>query len=663
MIYNPQHKGWGNASFLTRFRFVELDNALILNRMICALGCLALMSGEVAMAQVVDPRNVPAGSPIGTNQPGQGTDSAGQNAAQSALVQSDPFQPIQISPETGQAATQATTNRRSEDSIAVDTSQRVKPPATPGEFQRFVRDATGRNIRRFGESLMLPASRDFAVPASATVPPDYALNVGDVVSIGLTGSIEGSADFQINSSGKIFIPRVGSVTLAGVRFRDVRGRVAAAIGRQYRGYDVTVSINKLRGIRVFVTGFANNPGAYSVNSLSTMVNAVMAAGGPNAGGSFRSVKLYRNGSEIADFDLYRLVRGGDRSGDVTLQNEDVLFIPPVGNQVAVIGSVNEEAIYELKASETLEQVMALAGGETSLADNSRLILYRLAERNSIGSREIAREQARFEPAVSGDIVQILSRGSLTQPLGRQAVVVRIEGEVNKPGNYFVKPGTPLSEVLDLAGGLTPRAYVFGAALSRESVRSQQRASYLEAVSQLETTLASAPLVGDRTIDASERNAQISAAKALLERLKQAEPDGRLVLPLSYTATALPGGLVLENNDRLIIPPRIDTVGVFGAVYRPASFLLEGAKQQRVRDYVERAGGTQRAADRRNIFVVRASGEVLTRKRGAWDAPVWPGDVVFVPVKMQSSSVLAKIRDIASIIFQLGLSAAAVAAIK
>lgn len=609
-------------------------------------------------------QSIPSGSPIGTNQPGQGEDAAQKDTTPPALVQSDPFEPVQISPESSRTATRADTQRRTADTTTpLDTGPRIKPPATPGEFERFVREATGREIRRFGETLILPASRDFAVPASATIPPDYALNVGDVLSIGLTGSIEGSADFEINSSGRIFIPRVGPVSLAGVRFRDVRDRVAAAIGRQYRGYDVTVSVNKLRGIRVFVTGFANNPGAYSVNSLSTMVNAVMAAGGPNAGGSFRSVKLYRNGREVADFDFYNLVRGGDRSGDVTLQNEDVLFIPPVGNQVAVIGSVNEEAIYETRPGDTIDRALALAGGENNLADNSRLILYRLAERGSVGSRELSRESVRFEPAVAGDIVQVLSKGSLTQPLDRQSVVVRIEGEVNKPGNYFVKPGTPLADVLELAGGLTPRAYVYGSALSRESVRSQQRTSYLEAVSQLETTLASAPLVGDRTIDSTERNAQISAARALLDRLKRAEPDGRLVLSLPYTATTLPGDLVLENNDRLVIPPRINTVGVFGAVYRPASFLLQASAPTNVRDFVELAGGTQRAADRSNIFVVRASGEVLTRKRGAWGAAVQAGDVVFVPVKTQSSSLLAKIKDISTIIFQLGLSAAVVAAIK
>ena len=227
----------------------------------------------------------------------------------------------------------------------------------------------------------------------------------------------------------------------------------------------------------------------------------------------------------------------------------------------------------------------------------------------------------------------------------------------------MQPNTPLGQVLELAGGLTSKAYVYGTTLSRDSVRAQQRASYLEAVEQLETTLASAPLNGDRSIDAGERAAQLASARSLMERLRRAEPDGRLVLSLPYGATALPADLLMENNDRIVVPPLVRTVGVFGAVYRPASFLLNGASKVRVGDYIELAGGVQRAADRGNVFVVRANGDVLTRRRGALSARVQPGDVIFVPVKTQSSSILAKIRDISSIIFQLGLSAAAVAAIR
>jgi protein involved in polysaccharide export with SLBB domain len=413
---------------------------------------------------------------------------------------------------------------------------------------------------------------------------------------------------------------------------------------------------------VYVTGFANQPGAFTVNSLSTMVNAVIAAGGPSAGGSFRSIKLYRNGSEVRDFDLYDLLRRGDRSTDAILQNEDVIFISPVGNQVAVVGSVNEEAIYEAKPGESVNDIVRIAGGPTELADSSRVILYALDDKGTVGSREVALGDISGKLAAAGDIIQVLSQGSLFHPLERQSVVVRLEGEVNKPGNYFVPANTPLSQVVEQAGGLTSRAYVYGTRVTRVTVREQQRASYSEAINQLESMLAAAPLSADQSISAGDREVQMRAARELLNQMRANEPDGRLVLDLPYAATNLPGDLVLENNDRIVVPPRIDTVGVFGSVFRPASFRL-GDGKARVRDYVERSGGTTRFADKRQIFLVRANGEVVSRKRGALSAEVRPGDVVFVPVKAQSVSTWAKIKDIVQVVFQLGLGAATVAAIN
>lgn len=650
-------------------------------RMAPALSALALLMTAVpAGAQVVySPNNIPSGLPVdpsttsqGDNRQtgnSQGNNNRGNSAnGDSSQSTTTIYDPVSIGNSSGTSATRDTSGyltngpRLGENGLLDLESLRLRQPAKPGEFENWVRSTTGRELKRYGSDLLLPGARDFAVPATTTIPPDYALNIGDVVSIALTGSVEGSVDVEIDRNGQIFLPNIGAITLVGVRYRDLKDRIAAAVGRQYRGYNVSVSIQRLRGVRVYVTGFANHPGAYSVNSLSTLVNAVLASGGPSAGGSFRSIKLYRNGREVTDFDLYRLIREGDRSRDPILQNEDVLFIPPVGEQIAVIGSVNEEAIYEARPGETLADMLRLAGGPTNLADPSRVILYRQSDLDTVGSRQIARSDAAGIAIAAGDILQVLPQGSLTRPLERQQAIVRIEGEVNKPGNYYVAPNTPLSEVIAMAGGLTPRAYVYGTRFSRESVRAQQRRSFLEAVDQMEVTLAAAPLNGDRLIDAAERQTQITAARTFLDKLRQKEPDGRMVIDLSPEDQALPGNLPVENSDRIVIPPRVNTIGVFGAVYRPASFLL-GDKPLRVRDYVEQAGGTIRGADRGNIFVVRANGSVVTKRRGALNARVLPGDTVFVPVRTQSSSVLAKIRDISQIIFQLGISAAALAAIR
>lgn len=579
------------------------------------------------------------------------------------------FTPLDITP-SARSSTERDVTAEGSSGSGTDKAARVtsggdieRPEPKLSEFEQFLASMAGRKVPRFGADLLVPSATDYSVPSALVIPPDYPIGVGDVIAINLTGSVVGSAEFPVDANGRIFLPNIGEVSLIGVRYRDLKRHVSQAIGAQYRGYDVSVSIKKLHGIRVFVTGFAQKPGVYTVNSLSTLLGALVAAGGPNAGGSLRSVKLYRNGQEVQDFDLYDILRKGDRSRDPILRNEDVLFVPAVGKQVAVIGSANEEAIYELRGQETLEDLLAYAGGPNQLADPDRVILYRLADRDSVGSRELPRAQLALSPAEGGDVLQILAKGSLARPIEKQSVLVRLEGEVQRPGNYFVAPGTSVSEVVRLAGGFTSRAFVYGTVFSRATVREQQRESFRAAVEQLEQMVNAAALTGYASQSQPDREAQLASARALLQRMRTAEPDGRLVMNITPTATSLPETVVLENNDRIIVPPRVDTVGVFGAVYRPASFLLDPARSGKVKDYLESAGGVQRSADKGAIFVVHANGAVETKRKGALDSTALPGDVLFVPVRTQSSTLLAKIKDITQIIFQAGISAAALAAIK
>lgn len=628
---------------------------------IFVVGMLCMGSAVPGFAQ--SRNNIPSGSPVDPYQR-SGGDNGGDGGDTRPSLGANPFtgqqllQPYTLN-ATIPAAISADQLVRADDASAALTRQ----PPKPGEFEQYMERLLGRKLQRYGSELILPSQRDFAAPATATIPPEYIIQPGDTISISLAGSMDGSVDRQVDNNGRIFLAGVGPIKVAGVRYSDLRGTISRAVGQQFRNFTVSVDIKQLRGIRVYVTGLANNPGAFTVSSLSTLANAVFQAGGPSSGGSWRSIKLYRNGEEIANFDLYQLMRGGHRVNDVQLQNEDVLFIPPAGEQVAVIGSVQEEAIFEALPGETVADMLAAAGGPNTLADRSRLILYRTAGEEIPGPKEIAFAQAGDRSIKGGDIIQMLSTGTLSMPIDRQSVLVRVEGEVNRPGIYYVAPGTPASEIVARAGGLTSRAYPFGTRFTRQSVKIQQQDSFREALRQLELSLAAAPLVANSSISEGERASQLAGARAVLDRLREAEPDGRVVLQLAPRATSITGNILMENNDAIYVPPTPTTVGVFGGVYRPASFLVgDGANVLRVKDYIDKAGGTLRAADRGAIIVVRANGEVLSRKRGALDARVLPGDVVFVPVRTQSNSFWAKFKDITQTLFQLGLSAATVVAV-
>lgn len=640
---------------------------------------LALLCGLVAAsapvsAQVYDTqgRNLPSGSPLGDQQQTNGqtqqdqstayplpTERAGPTQIQDTdSAYSDDPRDEELVSDTASGRTTRATNANRQRTL---TSSAVRLPV-PNEFEQFVQRRIGRALPRFGASLLVPASRSYSVPTTTTVPPSYVLSAGDEIFIGLSGSIDGSVSRQIDSNGRVFLPNVGQINLAGVTFGDLKTVIERAVGIRYRGFNVSVAVTRLRGLRVFVTGFANTPGSYTVDSLSTLVNAVFQAGGPSAGGSFRSARLIRNGEVISDFDLYAFLRDGDRSRDAVLQNGDVIYIAPLGEQVALTGSVNQEAIYEAKPGESLNDLLRFAGGATALADPDRLILYKLSNANTVGGVEIARQSFAAQPVAGGDIVQILSKGTLASPLGRQTMVVRIEGEVDKPGNYVVQPGTSFDQVVALAGGLTTRAYAYGTNLQRVSVRRQQRESYQEAIRQLEVTIAGAPLTADSALSAEQSAQQIAAGRALLEQLRRQEPDGRVVLPIRPDGSGMPGALALENSDTIVVPPRPTTVGVFGAVYRPASFLIDPQQPLRVRDYLKQAGGTLRLADTRDIFVVHANGAVISKRNGALSERVLPGDIVFVPAKTQNVSLLSRIAQFSSVLFSGALTAATVVAV-
>jgi protein involved in polysaccharide export with SLBB domain len=534
---------------------------------------------------------------------------------------------------------------------------RQRPPAVPGEFERFVAAVLGQSLPRFGSTLV-GDTRAFAPSTNATIPPDYRINAGDTVALGLTGSVEGALQLTVDSNGRIFIPRIGAVNVGGVRYGDLEGVLRGAVGREFREFNVSVSVGELQGLRVYVTGFVASPGAYTVSSLSTVVNAVLAAGGPSASGSFRTISLQRNGRTITTLDLYDLLLNGDKSNDVVLQNEDVIFIGPVGNQVAITGSVNNRGIFEMVPGESLDDLLRYAGGPSSVADRDRLLVANVSNINQSGWQSLTWAEALTTAPEAGGIVRVLSAVGLSQPLERQAVLVTIEGEVERPGNYYLRPGSTMADLIAQAGAYTPRAYLFGTRVLRDSIRVQQEQGFAQAIASLELSLAAAPITDRRARPASDAQQDQGFARAIIEQLRTRRPDGRIILDVDPGGAGLPMDMLLENNDRVLIPPRPVTVGVFGAVYQPGSFAETGG--DRIGDYLAKAGGPTRIADQSGLFVVRANGAVVSRQQRGRDNVLnelaMPGDIIFVPVQSRGNSLLDRVIEVATAIYQVSLGA-------
>jgi len=548
----------------------------------------------------------------------------------------------------------------------------------PGEFELYVQRLTNnRTVRRFGANLVLDAPLDrssLLLPeAEPQVPADYRLGPGDELLVSIWGSVDADLRLRVDRAGRINIPRIGALGVAGMTLAEATSAIDRQGRRTFKAFEVSVSLSELRQIRVFVTGFAQRPGTYTVSSLATLSGVLLSrAGGPAAAGSFRQIELRRAGRVHARLDLYDLMLFGKQEADHGLQPEDVIHVGPIGRQVAVIGSVNKPAIFELGQSEKLADILQMAGGLNSVADRSRVAVERLTERNSRRIQELRMPEDAGASLDAGDVVRAFSAIDVTLPLERQNKRVRIEGEVQRPGSYILPPGSSIADALKAAGGLTSAAYLYGAEFYRETVRQNQQTNYDRALRDLELELSRrANAVTTRTgEEASAQAQQQLAAERFLARLREAKPTGRVVLQLPPGAAELPA-LALEDGDRLLIPSKPTTVGVFGSVFNTGSYLY--SEGRRVDDYLRLAGSPTRGADRQSIFVIRANGSVISAQQqaGTWfttgsskveEQLALPGDTIFVPEEANKITFLQAAKDWTQVLYQLGLGLASIVAV-
>jgi protein involved in polysaccharide export with SLBB domain len=545
------------------------------------------------------------------------------------------------------------------------SGQNLLPEVT--EFEQHVQRIVGTTplIRRFGADLMAEQSTE-SLDAAPLVPADYLLKPGDELLLTLWGSVDADMRLQVDRSGRVTIPRVGPVALSGVRYADLPGVLTQRVSQVFRNFQLSVSLSQLRGQRVYVTGFVNRPGAYVVSGLSSVAQVLLAAGGPSTAGSYRNIEVRRGKERIATLDLYDILMRGDRSSDRVLQGDDVVHVGPVGGQVAVIGSVNRPGIFEMKPQESLGDLLAMAGGLAAVADPSRVALEQLDDRASVRIVQVALPQGSGTRLAQGTVVRAFSAVDVALPVQRQNKRVRVEGEVLRPGEYVLPPASTVADALAAAGGLTPGAFVFGTEFSRESVRLNQQQNYDRALRDLETELARAGTTQRAASDADEAAAQAARAQGnerLLTTLRNLKPNGRIVLQLQPGSRDLPA-LALEDGDRLYVPARPTTVGVFGSVFNGGSYLH--GEGRTLSDYLGLAGGPTRGADESSTFVIRANGSVVSRQQeGGWLANrssmlslrAEPGDTVFVPEELNKTTFIQNAKDWTQILYQFGLGVA------
>jgi protein involved in polysaccharide export with SLBB domain len=392
---------------------------------------LTLHAGHAAAADELPPGGTfstpgyatAASAPTGANAPGYAPTTGGA---------------LRNVPTPGQA-----TQRDDDDANA---RLRNLPPPKPSEFQRFVEAATGRQLQPFGSNFFAEASRASQPVDNVPVTADYTVGPGDEVLVRAWGSIDVDYRSTVDRNGQLNLPKVGSFTVSGIKASELEGQLRAQIGRLYRNFNLSVSLGKLRGLKVFVVGPARLPGVYTVPSQATMLSAVVAAGGPGPNGSMRRVQLRRDNQLVSELDIYEFLVQGDKSKDLQLAAGDVLVFMPVGPRVALSGALDNAAIYELKtAQEPVSELLRYAGGSPVLTNPNRVQLERIDPAQAPAARYV--EDFKLDaaglqrPLRDGDVLTLLS----ISPKFSNAVTLK--GHVAQPLRYTFTPGMRIRDLI------------------------------------------------------------------------------------------------------------------------------------------------------------------------------------------------------------------------
>ncbi len=355
----------------------------------------------------------------------------------------------------GQDTTQTNTQNNLQNQQQNQNQLARLPLDSPTEFQLLVANSIGKMLPIYGVNLFRNLPSTFAPVNLVPVTPDYVVGPGDELIIQMWGQVTLNGRFLVDRSGSIFVPQVGSIHVAGVKSDQMHDFLKSQVSRVFRNFDLSVNLGQLRSIQVFVVGQARRPGSYTISSLSTLTNALFATGGPSPQGSLRHIQLKREGKVVVDFDLYDLLLRGDKSKDEKLLPGDVIYIPPAGPQIAVSGSVNKPAIYELKSQgdTTMDDALELAAGLSNVASRQRVRLERVDDHRRRSMTEVALDaRGRATVMQDGDLLEI------DAVVSQYKDAVTLRGNVANPGRYTWKPGMRVRDLLPDKDALITRDY-------------------------------------------------------------------------------------------------------------------------------------------------------------------------------------------------------------
>ena len=702
-------------------------------------------------------------SPVVPNIPGTNT------VDLSGLDSTQPTRRTENIDTTGNDSQTTITDGANADNVTTDAAdERITEAEVDAYFDEILSSTTTgnpmsglfRRLPRYGMSFFRRPPSTYAPMDSSPVTQGYRIGVGDEMTLTIWGiPEEGNFRFSVNRDGMAAIPHIGMVRLAGYTIAEAERVISARLSQYYTGFQMNLSMGRLSSIMIYVTGNARRPGAYTISSFSTLVNALIASGGPSGNGTLRNIELKRDGRTVAVFDMYAMLLQGDKAQDVRLQAGDVIHIPQVGPLVGLAGEVQRPGVYELNGATRVQDLLYIAGGLNARTFTGRVQYYRIFNNTYAQAGEGTLAEIENRELQDGDIVrlfpiynlsstvlitgplvrpgrfaitpgrtrlsEILNRAggttitasdtatitrvtpSLNGPVNerftvnifralegdpvhditlenmdqitvmiipdwKQQILVTIAGEVHKPGSYSMFPGEKLSDLIERAGGFTPKAFLRGAIFTRRSVAADQRRSLNQMADRMERDLLESSQnisSGTTTTGASQAvNQEYHRRRQLIDNLRHMDIMGRVVTKVDTPANIR--GTVwdyeLENGDYLGVPTTPLTVNVLGAVYSSTTQVYR--PEMGINGYISAAGGALRSAHKRMVYIIKSDGTTLRLTRSTamlsskqWTPPrgysakIEPGDTIVVPLKYVDRQAIDSFKDTIDVIYRIAVA--------
>ena len=398
------------------------------------------------------------------------------------------------------AQTNASINNKQQDADFVEMSNAmgfILPDSTTIQTSKSRRKIFGHDVFN-NKNLTFESSMNLATPQS------YHLGPGDAVNIDIWGASQESISETISPDGTITVSGIGVIQLGGMSVSQAKAKLKRVLGPRYQGSKIELTLGQTRTITVSVMGEVKVPGTYTMSAFATVYNALYMAGGPNDIGTLRNVKVYRKGKLLSNVDVYDFLLNGKLTGDVRLQDNDVITVSPYEALVNITGKVKRPMYYEMKTSESAATLLKYAGGFTGDAYTKAIRINRKAGQQysvfSVGEFDLSQFKLMDEDSVSVD-----------STLNRYQNMVEVKGAVFRPGMYQL--GGDISSVkslIEAAAGLKEGAIAQHAVMHRMKADRSLEMKSIDIRGILEGTSPDVPLHNEDVIyiaSRTERNEQ------------------------------------------------------------------------------------------------------------------------------------------------------------